>query len=217
MTSTRPKHISGQEFNGKDQLVFEDIQDWIVPGFGEGSKQQLDEMDWEGDAIVSVGLFLSTDNRKITSGKIYTHGELMRSNKDFRAQRLFEKADKDLRIYYQIEDFATFKFNNGTLIGDMVDCMELAWHVEKKVTGAANTVVAPSDYVDHGIGNFSIRPFIVPLSGKKAKTTIVCFPLTSAELQSEHPLSRNPSFPGLELTSFEVNLFPPSSPDQGKD
>ena len=113
MTSTRPKYISGQEFNGRDMLVFEDIQDWIVTGFGEGSKQQLDEMDWEGDAIVSVGLTLSQDNKKITSGKIYTHGELMRSNKDFRANRLFENIDKDLRIFYQIEDFSIFKFNNG--------------------------------------------------------------------------------------------------------
>ena len=96
MTSSRPKLIAGPEFMGRDELNFTDIQDWVVQGFGDATKQQLDEFEWDGEAVATIGLSLSADNRKVMGGKLHLVGELMKSTKEFRANKLFERAEKDL-------------------------------------------------------------------------------------------------------------------------
>ena len=82
-------------------MVFDDIQDYIVAGHGEDIKTTLDDLNWDGDAVAIIVLNL---NRKVTGGRINIVGELFKEPKEFKATKLFEKADKDLRITDQIED-----------------------------------------------------------------------------------------------------------------
>ena len=94
--------MAGADFEGTDELEFNDVQDWIVDSGAEATKQKLDDLEWNGDAVVAVSLTLSPDNKKVVNGKILAMGELMKGIKDFRANRIFERADKDLRVSYMI-------------------------------------------------------------------------------------------------------------------
>ena len=65
MAGNHVKTITGQEFKGKDLLAFDDIQDYIVAGHGEAIKTTLDDLDWDGDAVATIILNLSPDNKKV--------------------------------------------------------------------------------------------------------------------------------------------------------
>ena len=212
-----PKTIAGKEFEGTEELIYDDIQDFIVTGMGEAVKSTLDELDWDGECVASVVLNLSTNNKKVDSGKINMAGELMKTTREFKAVKLFENAEKDLRVTFQIEESGLFKFNNGMMVGDLLDCSEFPMSVEKKNTGRAPVVVEETDYSIHNISSFCVRPYLVPVSGRKAKLTILAYPLSKDELTTEHPLSNKAAFPGMELGTMEINLFPVTNTDISKD
>ena len=88
--------MAGKEFEGTEELIFDNVQDYIVSGLGEAVKSTLDDLDWDGEAVALMVLSLSTDNKTIVNGKIVMTGELMKTTKEFKANKLFEKADKDL-------------------------------------------------------------------------------------------------------------------------
>ena len=217
-TNTRTKQMGGSDFDGNDELEFPDVQDWLVDGGVETIKQRLDDFDWNGDAVITLLLDLSPDNRKVNSGKVMAMGELMKGTKDFRANRLFDGADKELRVSYIIEDFSTFTFNTGSLVGDVIDGEDLGvqWNVFKKGQRGDTEPIAEDDHDANNIGKLSIRPYIIPLSGSKAKLQLVVYPVSKEKLAVDHPNSNKAAFPGLELTSFEIDMFPLVNKDEGK-
>ena len=72
------------------------------------------------------------------------------------------------------------------------------------------------DYEENHIGSLSMRPYLIPLSASKIKMTVVLFPFSKEQLFTDHPLSSKGSFPGLELTSFELGIFPVVNSDSDK-
>ena len=215
MTSSRPKTLSGPEFTGSDQLTFSDVTDWVVGGGTEAAKAVLDEFDWTGEPVVGVTLKLSPDNKKVVSGNLFVTGELMKSAKEVRANRLFGQAEKDLRISYIIEDASVLTFNSGTGVGDYIDAGDITWSVLKKTRGET-IELNETEYSENNIGEFCLRPFLIPLSSQKARLTILAFPLSKAKLETDHPLSKKAAFPGLELTVLEIDLFPLGDKETGK-
>ena len=108
MAARKAKNMTGAEFNGKDVLVLEDLQDVMVTGFREASKNMLEEFDWDKYAVVTVGLTLSNNNKSIINAKIHMIGDLMDAPKDVRAKKLFEKFPSDLQIYYLVKDISAY-------------------------------------------------------------------------------------------------------------
>ena len=168
--------MAGQGFDGKDQLEFIDIQDWVVSGWGEASKATLDDFEWDGDAVVWVGITLSPDNGKIVEGKMFLQGELLKSAKEIRATKLWDQADKDLRLSYTFEDSSIFTFNAGSMAGDYIDCSNLSWQVVER--GNNTNPLEVGEYIEKGIEEFCVRPFVVPLSPEKAKLKVLIYPVS---------------------------------------
>ena len=158
---------------------------------------------------MTVELRLSPNNKKVVSGQVCLVGELMKNPREIRANRVFENADKELRISYQIEEASTLSFNNGTMIGDVLDSENpwFQWHVFKKTSGVVTTMEETSHPELH-IGELSVKPFLFPLSGTRAKLALVVFPLSKEKLSTDHPNSVKAAFPGVELTSMEIDMFP---------
>ena len=212
MLTSRQKTFSGAEFSGKDDLNWGDIQDWIVAGGNEAIKSTLDQYSWDGNAVATILLSLSPDNRKVVQGKVVLVGDLMKGSKEVKANRLFPEADKQLSISYQFDDASLFTFNSGTMIGELVDSSECNWSVFKKARGG-NTEIVQSEFEGNSIGNFSVRPYLVPLSSQRAKLTLLVFPLSKADLEAEHSLCNKAAFPGLEMTVMEIDFYPLSDGD----
>ena len=219
MSSThRNKELAGPEFEGSDKLEFADVTDWFTRGGVDAVKETLDSFEWNGDAMATIQLGLSTDNRKIETAKVFVLGELMRGNKDFRANRLFEGADKELRVSYCIEEGSTFTFNGGTLVGDYLDSQDpgIQWHVYKKGKRGDTQVIEDDLHEENGIKGWCVRPFLIPLSATKTKMVLAAYPMAKDQLVREHPESVKAAFPGLELTGFEIDLFPLVDQDSNK-
>ena len=134
MTMTRPKVFNGSEFSGSDTLNLTDVSDWVVDGLGgEAAKSVLDDFDWDGNVVAGITLKTSPDNRKVVMSNIFLAGDLMKSSKEIKANRLFADADKDIKIIYSIEDATVLTFTSGSTIGDMMDDAIINWNVVKKV------------------------------------------------------------------------------------
>ena len=217
MTGNQVKTITGQEFKGKDLLAYDDIQDYVVTGHGEAIKTTLDDLDWDGDAVATIVLNLSPDNKKVTGGRINIVGEFIKEPKEFKATKLFEKADKDLRITYQIDDATIFKLNGGTMIGELLNSDQFTWSVTKKTSSRVNTVIDETDYESSSIGDFCVKPYLIPVSSNTAMLTLLAFPMNATKLKADHPLSDKTSFPGMELISLNIPLFPPMDSERGKN
>ena len=216
MTSSRSKVFSGPEFEGNDELQVNDISDWVVEGFGgEAAKQALDDFEWDGGVVMGITLQTSADNKKVNNANIFLTGELMKSNKEIRANRLFGDADKELRIVYLIEEASALSFRNGTMVGDFIDNEKITWSVVKK-NNRGSTDLDLADYESQHIGKLCIRPTLVPLSPAKARLTILVFPLSLSDLETQHPHSKNAAFPGIELFQCDVEMFPAGSSELGK-
>ena len=88
MSAKKPKQISGPEFQGRENIEFADIDDWITTGGTEATKVALDDHNWNGDAVMTVELRLSPDNKKVVDGRVCLVGELMKNQREIRANRL---------------------------------------------------------------------------------------------------------------------------------
>ena len=156
MSTSRTKIISGPEFSGDECLEVGDISDWVVDGFGgEAAKSTLDNFEWNGGAIMGITIQTSPDNQKVTNSNMFLTGELMKGNKEIRANRLFSEADKDLRIVYLIEEASILTFRSRSMVGDFLDDDKITWNVVKK-SNRGTTEVDISDFESLHIGHFCL-------------------------------------------------------------
>ena len=100
--------------------------------------------------------------------------------------------------------------------GDYLEDDKVDWEVLKKATSGTTTIDS-SEYEDNKIGDFCLRPFLVPLSSSRAKLTILAFPLSQADLEKDHAHYKKTAFPGLELAQFELEFCPRASNEVGKN
>ena len=101
------------------------------------------------------------------------------------------------------------------MIGELVSDDKVTWSVYRKGS-RGNTDIPEEEYEANKIGHFCLRPVIVPLSSSKARVTLLVFPLTKEELETQHAHSGKAAFPGLELMTCDVDMFPRMNKDTGK-
>ena len=58
---------------------------------------------------------------------------------------------------------------------------------------------------------------MIPLSAERVKLRIMMYPASKDRLLADHPMSEKASFPGLELTTLELPLFPLTKQQSGKE
>ena len=71
----------------------------------------------------------------------------MRGFKEFRANKVFEGVDKEIRVSYCVEEASTFSFNDGTLTGDVVDGDNpgFQWNVIRKGSRGETTAISKDE------------------------------------------------------------------------
>ena len=154
---------------------------------------------------------MSPDLTQFVSGKFFITGTLHSDGntpRPVKADRLWENAGNNLRLNIKVEDSTLFTFNRGGLVGDYLDSTEFHWWIEKEVPGTLSTNLDENEHETNSIGQFCLRPFVWPISPRKARMSILLYPLSKDDLSSNHPHYLNPSFPGIEVQSLGIPLFP---------
>ena len=77
-------------------------------------------------------------------------------------------------------------------------------------------MIGEDEYEQNRIGSMSIRPYLIPLSATKVKLALVVYPVSKDQLTNDNQHAGKAAFPGLELTSFELDFFPVVKVDSDK-
>jgi hypothetical protein len=107
-------------FTGQEEAEVEDLKNAEVTNFGVSVKTALGRFGWKGQATGCVGLGLSTDNRRIETGRFITVGYLDEEDGKIEARKLWQKADSNVVVTMQFKQAEIFTFSDGTLCSDFV-------------------------------------------------------------------------------------------------
>ncbi len=165
-----------------------------------GVAESLHE-NYNGDPVVICGLKLSADNQVVTDAVTLLEGCFFKNeSKSFSAAKLWPFGD-GLTLKIEKVDCKKFVFKHG-LTSELLDHSFLNYCLVRQ-NGSA---VSLEDLNTMGFTGFSCRVFIQPVSVSTAKLTVLIFPLAAEQLMGDHPLAKEPGFPGIAIHRQEIDL-----------
>ena len=172
--------------------------------------------DWNGKPAVASYVTLSQDNSSVERCSVHLLGNLL---EDCHAEvDLINgwESSSDISVHFGVIKEGTFKFQPGSLASDLVDSSRLDYYCKignQRLDGSSQfgyTNVkfncTKSNQNFNPTKGFTVRAYIVPTDTKYAWLTLVLYPLSLLELQTQYPLSSDPRFPGIKLYSEHVPL-----------
>ena len=198
----KPATIQGDGFKGREELNISDFRKLAVEGFNKENLRLL-LTDWSGEVIGVVAIALSNDNRRVTDASFHLMGNLC-TDKRVSANKYWDLPEQT-SLSFSIPDCAVFKFTNGNMVSELLDggSIEHSFYVGEEP-------LEQGEYPEALLG-FTIRAHVIPTRENYAKLNIILFPLAKDLLLTNHPLSTNPTFPGISVFSGEIPVFPSSA------
>jgi hypothetical protein len=177
----------------------------------------LKNFKWGKQAMGSVVLLLSADNRQPIAGEFVVRGKLEAKEWRLEAAKLWSEADEQATLVIKTPKAEIFSFPEGGLWSDIVDGSELDAAVWAVSEGGQQEQVPAADYDEWGIGEFSAR-MVCQLSkqssqakGVLIKYHVPVFPQARAVVVKEGLHAKLGSLPGLKLAEGEFPLGPSPS------
>lgn len=199
---TRQTDIGGTGFDGNAPLTVDDAKLLEISRPEDIPDKLL--TNWTGGIIGSTTLTLTNDNRRVENANFILLGNIFSNHKSFTAAKYWD-LPPDLNLVISELDTSLFKFR-GTLASDLVDSSLVDYYF----TRDGNRL--PEDEESSlNVTGFTLRAYVAPISGERAKLSIVLYPLPVDVLKQLHPLCARPQFPGLLLSSAEFNFAPLAS------
>ena len=156
---------------------------------------------FNGDPVVICGLKLSADNHNITDSATILDGSIFRNEaKTFSTAKLWPFGD-GLTLKIGKIECSKFVFKYG-LTSELLDHSLIDYSLVRQ----NGSTVSLEDLNTMGFTGFCCRVFIQPVSVSKAKLTVLLFPLPAEQLTSDHPLAKDPGFPGIAIHRQEIDL-----------
>ena len=201
-----PPLIRSEAFIGTDDLTWNDLEALRVGNRNEAADKLIS--NWSGGLVGMTFFILSNDSRKVSDVEFGLVGQLYEdAPKAISTNKFFPGSNAKLVL--QDLDMAVFKFRNS-LSSNIVDCSELNYSYKQHLQGPDLT---PDAARDLGLGGFSLRAHILPTLENYAKVELVCFPLPAEALLDQHPLAKDPRFPGIQLTAVGQIIIEPGQGD----
>ena len=199
---TRQTTIGGPGFSGNLPLTLDDVKRLEISKVDDIPGKLL--QNWSGGIVGLVCLSLSNDNRRVQNGNFVLLGNFLDVSKSFSASTYWD-VPAGIALVLKDVDCKVFKFGDS-LSSDLVDSEDFDFHFTRD-----GTEITDEEEEHLGLHGFAIRAFIAPLSGERAKLSLVLFPRSAASLEETLPLSSRAAFPGISLTSAEFNFAPLAS------
>ena len=144
-----------------------------------------DKFKWDGTSPTACPLFsLNTTDGRVKAARWTIHGRLARRIK-FRAEDVFEGADKDLIVTVEIEDLGVFEFGGaGGNFSHWVEGRDLSCVVTNRLTKER---LSGGEVEDKGLTTFCCRAVLVPETPSSALLWIAVVPVSLESLKEMLP------------------------------
>jgi hypothetical protein len=201
-------------FQGGGDLPAVITDNLLVASLGHPVNAVLGRNGWDGRTVAGVGLELSPDNSEVLRGQFYMRGHLSVENGEFQANKLWERASKDVLVTMQFPQAAEFDFTNGSLASDYLSSEAVKIRCSRE-----GQEIPESDWPKFGIKQFVMR-LIAYLdkqsnkTGPKIKFTLLFFPETVDEMAKIGDEVQGPAWPGVKVLEGQADFFP-MAPEKG--
>ena len=201
-----PPLIHSEAFDGADDLTSDDLESLRVSDKRDAADKLI--ANWTGGPVGMTVFHLSNDSRKVADVEFALFGTLYEdAPKIIATNKLF--TGSGAKLVLTDLNLEIFKFENS-LTSQIVDCSALNFSFKQAPQGPDLT---EDEIRDKGLGAFSIRAHILPTLENYVKVELICFPLPAEALAELHPLSKDPRFPGIQLTAVGQVCVEPSQGD----
>jgi hypothetical protein len=181
-------------FAGADELPEMVAENLEVPGFGRPLNATLGKNGWDGKAAAGIGLELSSDNRTVKSGQFFLCGPLSTELGQIQANKLWERAAKDLLVTFSFPHGGEFNFSDGSLASDYLEGKSVKIAFER-----AGQRVPQAEWQQSGITPFSLRliAYLDKLSNKhdpRIKFNLLFFLATREQMEEIADAVQGPAY-----------------------
>ena len=170
-----------------------------MKSYGDAARTLI--KDWKGNPVIILGAQLAQDNKSLENMEPVLAGTLFRKTaRKYVSTKFWNFPDKTYLVLQPI-DLTLFRFTD-TLDSGYVDSSEISYGFVYE----DGTEVPEGTLSDQGFAGFSLRIFVTPVGGTTAKMKLVLFPAKKSVLKDDHAQSGDARFPGLTVTSVEVQM-----------
>jgi hypothetical protein len=201
-------------FTGQEEAEVEDLKNAEVTNFGVSVKTALGRFGWKGQATGCVGLGLSTDNRRIETGRFITVGYLDEEDGKIEARKLWQKADSNVVVTMQFKQAEIFTFSDGTLCSDFVAGGNITHCLHVVKEGRAPAPVLEGEREKLGVGDFTVRMVCTIAKKSSARNgivisyTIMAYPGTKEDLLQTSEHAQTAAWPGIKVKEGDFPMLP---------
>ena len=199
MPKVTEKVIDDEGFTKKAELSNEVIQKLIVPSYNEAAKKII--RGWKNTPILMVGAKLAQDNKTLENIEPVLLGTLFRKTARKWVTTKFWNFKERWDLKLQPIDLSLFRFGEG-IRTNIVDSSELAY----SFVDSDGKEVPANVLADNGFNGFCVRIYLAPSSAYASKLKLVMYPASKATLELEQQHSGDGRFPGLLITSSEIEM-----------
>ena len=192
------KVINGNEFLGKDPLTVNQAKRFTCKKPEEVSS--LVE-NWDGESPLAVPFIqLSPDNTRVENANLVLEGFIFEEPKLIAAAKLWEMEESFMLKINKL-NLSLFKFS-GSLQSAILDHSNIDFTFVKK----KGEEIDPASIQEMGWQGFSLRAYLLPISGLVSKLLIVIYPHPKDVLLELFPQAKNPRFPGISFGEQDVDM-----------
>ena len=199
MPKNKEKVIEDEGFTKKAELSNDVIKKLIVPSYNEAAKTII--KNWKNGPILMVGAKLALDNKTLENIEPVLLGTLFRKTARKWVTTKFWNFKESCQLKLQPIDLSLFRFGEG-LRSNLVDSKELAY----SFVDSDGKEIPATTLADQGFNGFSIRLYLAPSSAYATKLKLVMYPASKDTLDNDHQYSQDGRFPGLLITSTEIDM-----------
>jgi hypothetical protein len=195
-------------FQGTGDLPNLITDNLLVASLGHPVNAILGRNGWDGRTVAGVGLELSPDNTRVNRGQFFMRGHLSAEPGEYQANKLWDRASKDISVIITFPQAADFDFTSGSLASEYLDGENVKIKCMKD-----DQEIPVSDWPKYGI-----KPFVMRLiayldkqsnkSGPKVKFTLLFFPETVDEMAKIGDEVQGPAWPGVKVLEGQADFFP---------
>ena len=169
-------------FNGNVPLTLEAVRRLEISKTDDIPAKFL--QNWSGGIVGLVTLELSNDNRRVQNGNFLVMGKMFSNKKAFSASKFWD-VPNDISIVFTDLDTSVFSFSDS-MSSDLADREEFDYAFTKD-----GKELNQEEEDALKIPGFTLRAYIAPLSGERAKINIVLYPLPQETLLNVHMLTNS--------------------------
>ena len=211
--------IERAAFAGTEEILNEEWATLTVTGHGQQATEEfLEGFGWDQKAAGITVIRLSPDNRRVTAARFALAGRWQDEACRIQAKKLWNQLDENVILEVGIDNLTMFRFADGEMWSDYLQGDSLPHRFV--VTGDQARVMSDEELAAKNVGDFSYRAVCALAKSSTARwgiwvsVAILIFPEAEKAMLDISPAAADPAWPGIGLTSGEVQILPRAGTDK---